>query len=374
MREGDELRMLRETAASFAANELLRDREETDRHPFVPLPAHTLEKAHRLGFFSLTVPEALGGGGQGTGALAALLTVIGETDASLGGIIFVNALAQEICLRSGAGEALAGLIEAESAAQALLAFPAWDDPRFAPPSLRAVEREGGWSLDGRAEYVALAGLALRALLPADSGRDGISFYMVDRGSGKLGLSDPLVSHGLRACPCRDLVLKQAPGTLVGEEGAGARAFEEAYGRMLPGGAALSAGILRGSLREALEYVKQRRQGGRVIAEWSEVRMILAGMAMASQEADMLVREACRAVEEGYPGWRLAVRAASLRAMDLACEATTDGIQLLGGNGYMVEYHQEKRFRDSRQVQALMGAQDLKRQELARLLLEEGLPG
>jgi len=368
------LQMLRETAASFAANELVRDREERDRYPFSPLPLDVLEKAHRLGLFSLTVPEDLGGGGQGIRALAALLAVTGETDASLGGVIFVNALAQEICLRSGAEGALAGLIEAESAPQALMALPAWDDPRITAPSLRAVERDDGWMLDGRAEYVALAGLALRALLPADTGKEGVSFFLVDRQSGGLGLSDPLVSHGLRACPIWDLGLSEVPGALVGEEGAGVRVFEEAYSRMLPAAAALAAGILRGSLREALEYTKQRRQGGRVIAGWSEVRMILAGMAMASQEADMLVREACRAVEEGYPGWRLAVRAASLRAMDLACEATTDGIQLLGGNGYMVEYHQEKRFRDSRQVQALMGAQDLKRQELARLLLEEGLPG
>ncbi len=368
-----ELSMLREMAASFAAGELLRGREEADRFPFSPLPLATLEKAHGLGLFSLTLPEELGGGGRGTEALALLLEAIAEIDASLGGVIFVNALAQEICLRSGAREALKGLVEAESAAQALIAFPAWDDPRFTAPTVCAVERDGGWSLEGKAEYVALSGLARRALIPAVTSKGGISFYLVGlRGEG-VAVSDPVVSLGLRACPCHDLQLSGAEAAPVGEEARGKEAYEEAYIRMLPAAAALSAGILRGSLREALDYVRQRRQGGRLIADWSEVRMILAGMAAADQEAEMLVRGACRAVEEGGPGWRLAVRAASLRAMDLACEATTDGIQLLGGNGYMVEYHQEKRFRDSRQVQALMGTQDMKRQEYARLLLAEESP-
>ncbi len=35
--------------------------------------------------------------------------------------------------------------------------------------------------------------------------------------------------------------------------------------------------------------------------------------------------------------------------ELACELVNDGVQLLGGNGYMKDYGQEKRYRDARQV-------------------------
>ena len=67
------------------------------------------------------------------------------------------------------------------------------------------------------------------------------------------------------------------------------------------------------------------------------------------------------------------RAEAVAVLDLACEVAADGIQLLGGNGYMADYHQEKRFRDAVQAQSFLGMQDMKRQEYAGLLVRDGLP-
>ena len=47
--------------------------------------------------------------------------------------------------------------------------------------------------------------------------------------------------------------------------------------------------------------------------------------------------------------------------------TDNGIQVLGGNGYMKDYGQEKRYRDARQVQALLGAAPMKKIDLVRSL-------
>ncbi|MBI5896521.1 MAG: acyl-CoA dehydrogenase, partial [Desulfobacterales bacterium] len=37
-----------------------------------------------------------------------------------------------------------------------------------------------------------------------------------------------------------------------------------------------------------------------------------------------------------------------------CDVTTDGIQVMGGVGYMKDFGQEKRFRDAKHTQALLG--------------------
>jgi len=50
---------------------------------------------------------------------------------------------------------------------------------------------------------------------------------------------------------------------------------------------------------------------------------------------------------------------------LACDATNDGIQILGGYGYMKDYGQEKRYRDVRMVQALLGAVPFKKIDIIR---------
>ncbi|MFP3981639.1 MAG: iron-containing alcohol dehydrogenase [Desulfobacterales bacterium] len=54
------------------------------------------------------------------------------------------------------------------------------------------------------------------------------------------------------------------------------------------------------------------------------------------------------------------RAAALHIQEMACGATTDGVQVMGGMGYMKDCGQEKRMRDAKHVQVLLGIVSLKR--------------
>jgi alkylation response protein AidB-like acyl-CoA dehydrogenase len=123
---------------------------------------------------------------------------------------------------------------------------------------------------------------------------------------------------------------------------------------------MNAGIMRGSFNEAMAYAKERFQGGCEIINWSEVSMLLAGMAIKVNVAEMCVAQSCQAIDLGGEDWGPSVTAAAIHIHELACEAVTDGIQVLGGNGYMKDYGQEKRYRDARQVQALLGIAPLKK--------------
>jgi len=85
-----------------------------------------------------------------------------------------------------------------------------------------------------------------------------------------------------------------------------------------------------------------------------------------------VAQACQAFDADPKQWGSHGLAAALHVHELACEVVTDGIQVLGGNGYMKDYGQEKRYRDARQVQALLGTAPMKKIGLIRELagLEE----
>ena len=89
-------------------------------------------------------------------------------------------------------------------------------------------------------------------------------------------------------------------------------------------------------------------------------MMLANMAVQIENADMILDSACRAVDAGRSRWEQKSRAAALHIQKAACEATTDGVQVMGGVGYMKDYGQEKRMRDARQLQSLLGLAPLKR--------------
>lgn len=366
----EELRMLEEMALDFAERELKDNREECDHYPYAPLEEGVLEKACGVGFFCITVPEEHEGGAMGVGALSLVLQDISRTDASLAGVIFTNALAQEIILAAGEGCALARAAANGSWNEALIAFPSFDDP-VENLGITAERLGGGeFSLTGKVEYVVLAGLAPRALLPAAvPGEDGYSFFLVDLAGVGVEAGEPILSLGLHSCPAVDLELRGAAATLIGEEGAGARYFTGCADKMSIAAAAISVGIMKGCLDEALDYSGKRFQGGREIINWSELRLMLANMGVAQGAAAGLLAQACARAEEDDPGWRLLARATVLQVQAAACEVTTDGIQVLGGNGYMEDYGQEKRFRDAKQVQALLGLVPMRKLDYINRLIE-----
>ncbi len=365
-----ELKMLDEMALDFAARELKEKKEERDRYPYAPFFSDVLARALAVGFFSITLPEELEGGAKGAWALSLVLEDICRTDASLAGVIFTNTLAQELIMAAGDTASLAAAGANGVTREALIAFPSFDNP-VENLGLRAERSgDGAFALTGSIEYVVLGGVAARALLPAVMpGREGYSFFLVDLAGRGVEVGEPVLSLGLHSCPAADIELDGAAGNLVGEEGSGAKYFDDCADRMSIASAAMSTGIMKGCFDEALEYAGQRFQGGREIVNWSEVRRILAEMAVGVTVADSLLTQACSSAEGDEPGWRMAARAAALHIQEMACDVTTDGIQLLGGNGYMEDYGQEKRFRDAKQVQALLGLVPVRKLDYISRLIE-----
>jgi alkylation response protein AidB-like acyl-CoA dehydrogenase len=363
----EELKMLSGMARDFAAKELVDGREEHDRFPFVPLYDGVLSKAAEVGFFSVMLSEEAGGSAEPVCALCIVLDEICQADASLGGAIFTNALAQEIVRQAGG----AGLLDEQASEdgsfqQSLIAFPSYNNPDEVDHCAKAVKAGGGYELFGGVEYVVLGGTVNRALLPARmEGAEGYSFFLVDLKASEVEASDPVLSLGMHACPAVDLSLGGVPGTLVGSEGKGGKYFEASVDRLSAAAAAMAAGVLKGSFTEGLEYSKEREQGGRLIVDWSGLRIILADMALKAKVADMLVERAACAVDREEAGWQLASRAAAIQVQEMTTDATTDGVQVLGGYGYMKDYGQEKRFRDAKQIQSLMGITPLRRLEFFR---------
>lgn len=351
-----ELKSFEDLAHSFAAKELSANKDANDRYPFGPFFEAVVTKAHEVGLLGATLPEECGGIGQGMSALCVILEHISAVDASLGGIIFTNALAQEIMLAAGAKDLLSGVMgEAADAKSALIACPSFMNPGETQATLEAVKIKDTYLLNGTIEYVVLAGMSGHALLPARiKGQAGYSFFLINLADKGLTKSAPIFSLGLHACPAVDLTLVGIQGTLVGKEGQGEQCFDQAEARMHSAVAAMQCGIMQGSFQEALGYSQERFQGGWEIINWSGLRMLLGNMAVQVKIAEMVVSEAAQAVEQQDPGWELYSRAASIHLSELATKLTTDGIQVLGGNGYMKDYGQEKRFRDAKHVQAFLG--------------------
>lgn len=357
-----ELKLLKKSATEFAKKELTPNREENDKFPFGPFFDSVVKKAFEADFFHTTLPEAAGGTGQGISALCILLDGLCQEDSSLAGIIFTNAAAQEIMLAADAGGLLKKKISAaDTVKKFLTAFPVFNNPGEDDHVVRAEKKDNQYRLTGDIEYVVLGGLAGHALIPAViSGQKNYSFFLVALNQRSLSISPPVHSLGLHACPAIDLSLKEAKADLVGKEEEGAVYFEAMADKLSVVAAAMSTGIMKGSFKEAFDYSKARFQGGREIINWSEVQMIMANMAIMTKNAEMAVARACQAVDQKEKGWQACSRAVAVHVQAMAGELTTDGIQVMGGVGYMKDFGQEKRFRDARHIQSLLGMVPMKK--------------
>jgi len=369
-----DLKPFEDLITSFSKGQLKPHVEEHDRYPFGNLDPDVIEEAfhkiYELGFLGIMLPEKFGGIGQSISTLCMMLGHVAEVDASYSLIIFTSSMSQEIILEAGA-ERLAEKIflNANSSRDYLVAYPSFCNPGQFVTLPQASASGKGYTLSGKLDYLVLGNFSKWAAIPARmSGSQGYSYFLVDLNDKSVKKGEPIFSLGLHACPIVDVSFDGVSAQLIGEEGAGERYFDAASRTMHVAAASISSGIMKGSLKEAVDYAKEREQGGRAIVNWSEVRMVLANIAVKTKAAEMCVAETCQGIEAKIKDWDIYSVATAIHVHDLACEVVTDGVQVLGGNGYMKDYGQEKRFRDARQVQALLGLAPLKKLSLIREII------
>jgi alkylation response protein AidB-like acyl-CoA dehydrogenase len=130
------------------------------------------------------------------------------------------------------------------------------------------------------------------------------------------------------------------------------------------------GIMKGSFNTAIEYCGQRYQGGRMVIHWENMRMKLAGMGTIISMAETCVCGLKSMFAAGSANAGPSAVAAAIHIGNLSSAVTSDGIQLLGGNGYMKDYGQEKRMRDAKQAQSLFGSSPLRKKRFIDAVIKE----
>ena len=352
----EDLAPLGEMARRLAQDKIKPKSSDLDRYPFAggePTAIDALlDDLDAQGLLTVTAPEAWGGLGLGVDALSVIIYGLSEVDATFALPVFAAAFTQVLLARAGGTPPWNG--EAASGRDRLMAFPLFDMPGRVSALPRATRTATGYALTGEVRDLAMGRYARRAMLPAVlEGESDYAFFLIERADPTVRRSICDFPLAMRALPLFDLGLAATPAQLIGVERGGCEIFAEVAARLQPAAAAMSAGLMRGALQEVVAYAQERRQGGRAIIDWSELRMMIGSMAARSRTADACVAAACQAVEADRPGWRSLVFGSAILVQELACQQGDDGLQASGGVGYMRDYPQEKRYRDARQLQALL---------------------
>jgi alkylation response protein AidB-like acyl-CoA dehydrogenase len=139
------------------------------------------------------------------------------------------------------------------------------------------------------------------------------------------------------------------------------------GRISVGAQAL--GIAQAAFDRSLKYSQEREQFGKPIASFQAISFKLADMATQIEAARALVYHAAALKQEGGDYIRAAAEA-KLFASEMSTRVCHSAIQILGGYGYIREYHVERHYRDARVTEIFEGTSEIQRMVIARHLIKE----
>lgn len=199
----------------------------------------------------------------------------------------------------------------------------------------------------------------------------ISAFIVEKGTPGFTFGTKEKKMGIRGSATYELIFTDCripKENLLGVQGKGFGIAMHTLDGGRIGIAAQALGLAEGALARTVEYVKERKQFGRSIAQFQNTQFQLADMATKVQAAQMLVYRAAKAKEQGG-SYSTEAAMAKLYAAEIAMEVTTKAVQLHGGYGYIREYEVERMMRDAKITEIYEGTSEVQRMVISADLLK-----
>ncbi|MEX5634529.1 acyl-CoA dehydrogenase family protein [Parafrankia sp. FMc2] len=370
-----------------AVREAVRDLAEKEIAPFAAdvdererYPSEARDALNRSGFNAVHVPEIYGGQGADSVTTCIVIEEVARVCASSSLIPAVNKLGTMPILLSGSEDlkklVLPSLASGEATASyALSEREAGSDT--AAMRTRAHLDGDHWVLNGTKTWITNAGestwYTVMAVTDPDAAKpaNGISAFVVRADDPGFEVGSKERKLGIKGSPTREIHLVNCTipaNRIIGEPGSGLRTALATLDHTRPTIGAQAVGIAQGALDASLDYVRERRQFGRAIADNQAVQFMLADMAMKIEAARHMVYVAAARAERSEPNLGFITAAAKCFASDVAMEVTTDAVQLFGGAGYTRDFPVERMMRDAKITQIYEGTNQIQRIVMSRALL------
>jgi alkylation response protein AidB-like acyl-CoA dehydrogenase len=339
----DDQRMLQETAASFLAEEgsigkqLRHWRDIGCKDGF----GHGLWKQFaELGLSGIAIPESHGGLGLGATEAALVLEEIGRNLTPSPFLLTAVAAARAIEGTQHADRWYPGILSGE----AVLALAVDEGPRHAPEQiLLSAEREGnGFVLNGAKQFVvqgASADMIVTAARtrgsPGDPGR--ITLFAVPKDAAGLTVENVALVDSSKAARLAFENVRLDADAVIGEVDGGWQPLGRALDAGRAGAAAELVGVAAGASAMTLDYLRQRKQFGKLIGEFQALQHRAAHLYGEIEIARAAALKAAQLLDSGDETAELHVSVAKAKAADVASLAVREGVQMHGGIGMTDEH-------------------------------------
>ncbi|EJS4057652.1 acyl-CoA dehydrogenase family protein [Vibrio parahaemolyticus] len=368
-----------EVAKQFTDQMLAPHAAEWDEnHHF---PKDVLRQAGELGFLSIYTPPEHGGLGLSRLDAAIIFEQLSMGCTATTAFMTIHNMATWMITSFAKAEVAqqfsADLISGEKLASYCLTEPnAGSDAASLTTS--AVREGDEFVLNGAKVFISGAGDTDVLVVMARScgeGAGGVSAFVVPADIEGISYGKKEAKMGWNCQPTRMITFENVripADYLLGEEGEG---FKFAM-LGLDGGriniATCSVGTAQQALNEAKQYMTERKQFGRSLAQFQALQFKLADMATELVAARQMVRLAAAKLDAQHAEKSAYCAMAKRFATDVGFKVCDQALQIHGGYGYIKEYPVERHFRDVRVHQILEGTNEIMRLIISRRLLTEGV--
>lgn len=248
----------------------------------------------------------------------------------------------------------------------------------------AQETVDGFVINGTKHWITGGGVSKLYLIFARLidrlGHDrGIAGFMTVAGDAPgLIIAQREPTMGIRGMPearieLRDLKLpKTALLADTNSQPYGFKALMSAYNSQRTGAAAVALGLAQAAFELARDFVIEREQFGRPLAEFQGLQWMLADMSVQIEAARALLYRAAASDVDGFPDPQLAAHA-KIMASETAVKVTNDALQMHGAQGYSRNCAAERLVRDARMFTIGGGTAQILRNLVASNILQRKLP-
>lgn len=374
----EDQKALRDAIVTFARNELSSGVVERDRqHGFA---RELWDKCGAMGLTGLPVPEDYGGSGLPplTCAIALEALGYGATDAGLTFSVCAHLLACVVPVWKHGDEALKKRYLPDLCAGRLIAVNAMTEAQTGsdPFAMKTrADRDGnGFRVNGTKIFCSNGPVAdvavVYAMTDPDKGyHGGVTAFLVPTDTKGFSVGQVFEKMGLRTSPISELVFDDVfvpDENVIGRVGGGAPVFAESmdWERGLLG--ATHIGTMQRLLEDSIRYARTRKQFGQAISKNQAVSHKIADMKVRLEAARWLIYRAASDLGVSREA-SLQAAIAKLYVSEAYVQSARDGIQLMGGYGFMVESEVERIMRDALGSTIYSGTSEMQRNIIGRWL-------
>ena len=371
----EEQEMLQTTIRDFATKKLAPVADELDQRQEFAM--NNFKMMAELGLLGLIIPPEYGGSGGGELSVAIAVEEIARACASTAVILDTHlCLCTETIYIYGNEEQRKKFVPPLAKGEKVGSFAITEAEAgsdITAIQTTAVKDGDSYILNGTKLFITNGDVCDTVIVFANIpalGKRGMTAFIVEEGMPGFSKGKKYNKLGMRASTTAELIFEDCPVPVenrLSEEEQGIRICLVALDRGRIGIAAQAVGITQAVLDRAIDHSKQRIQFGAPISQNQAIAWMLADMATQLEAARLLTYKAAHLADNSAPFSKHAAMA-KVYVSELAMKAATQGIQIFGGYGYMMDSPMQRYFRDAKLIEIYEGTSEIQRIVISRALL------